>query len=169
MTPEGGSPVERADPLAVLRRWEAQQGRRLVDPSLAAWDDLDSEAVLRARSAWGPAVPSGTRYWSRRRYLSFGPDGAPERLIEVQLLSAHQPSLRARHSDLLVAGSLGECFWVYALTSTSGGDVHLRTLQDPAGSAWDPAAPGGAASDHDPLWVLPLSRVSARPVLLRAA
>jgi hypothetical protein len=164
-----GSLVERADPLAVLRRWEARQGRRLVDPSLAAWDDLDSEAVLLARSAWGPAVPSGTRYWSRRRYLSFGEDGAPERLIEVQLLSAHQPSLRARHSDLLVAGSLGERFWVYALTSTSSGDVHLRTLQDPAGSAWDPVSPAGAAGDHDPLWVLPLSRLSSPAVLVSAA
>ncbi|MBC3761287.1 hypothetical protein ACUN7V_20150 [Quadrisphaera oryzae] len=168
MARERGSLVERADPVAVVRRWEAEQGRRLVDPQLAAWEDLDSEAVLRARAAWGDAVPGGTRFWSRRRYLSFDAAGAPERLIEVQLLSAHQPSVRARHSDLLVAGSLGERYWVYALTATPAGDVYLRTLQDPAGCAWDPASPSGAAGDHDPLWVLPLSRVGGPAVLLLA-
>lgn len=169
MAPGRGSRVERADPVAVVRRWEAQQGRRLVDPALAAWDDLDSEAVVIARAAWGAPVPGGTRFWSRRRYLSFDADGAPERLIEVQLLSAHQPSVRARHSDLLVAGSLGERYWVYALTATPGGDVYLRALQDPASRAWDPVQAAGAAGDHDPLWVLPLSRVSTPPVLVSAA
>ncbi|TXR51670.1 hypothetical protein [Quadrisphaera setariae] len=164
-----GSLVERADPVAVVRRWEAQQGRRLVDATLAAWEDMDSEAVVMARAAWDAPVPGGTRFWSRRRYLSFDADGSPERLIEVQLLSQHQPSVRARHSDLLVAGSLGQRYWIYALTGTSGGDVYLRTLQDPASSAWDPASAAGAAGDHDPLWVLPLSRVSSPPVLVSAA
>lgn len=161
-----GSPVERADPVAVVRRWEARQGRRLVDATLAAWDDLDSEAVVMARIAWSAPVPGGTAFWGRRRYLSFDGDGAPDRLIEVQLLSAHQPSVRARHSDLLVAGSLGQRYWIYALTATSTGEVYLRTVQDPAGSAWDPASPLAASGDHDPLWVLPLSRVASRPVLV---
>ncbi|MGQ7295898.1 hypothetical protein [Quadrisphaera sp. KR29] len=164
-----GSPVERADPVAVVRRWEAGHGRRLVDATLAAWDDLDSEAVVMARAAWGAPVPGGTRFWSRRRYLSFGADGVPDRLIEVQLLAQHQPAVRARHSDLLVAGSLGARYWIYALTGTAGGEVLLRTLQDPAASAWDPAGAPGGAVDHDPLWVLPLSRVAVRPVLVGAA
>lgn len=161
--------MEGADPVALVRRWEAAQGRHLVDPGLAAWEDLDSEAVLVARTAWRAPVPGGTRFWSRRRYLSFDADGAPDRLIEVQLLSAHQPWVRARHSDLLVAGSLGERYWVYALTATPSGEVHLRAVQDPASSAWDPASARGAADDHDPLWVLPLGRVAARPVLVAAA
>lgn len=164
-----GSLVEGADPVALVRRWEAGQGRHLVDPALAAWEDLDSEAVLMARVAWRSPVPGGTRFWSRRRYLTFDADGAPDRLIEVQLLSAHQPWVRARHSDLLVAGSLGERYWIYALTAAPGGEVHLRALQDPASSAWDPASARGAVGDHDPLWVLPLSRVAARPVLVTAA
>ncbi|WP_109775936.1 hypothetical protein [Quadrisphaera granulorum] len=164
-----GARVERADPVAVVRRWEEEQGRRLVDATLASWDDLDSEAVILARTAWRAPVPGGTAFWARRRYLSFDAEGAPDRLIEVQLLSGPQPCVRARHSDLLVAGALGDRYWIYALTSGSSGDVHLRTLQDPASSAWDPVLPQSAAVDHDPLWVLPLSRVRNRPVRLTAA
>jgi len=87
----------------------------------------------------------------------------------VQLLSAHQPWVRARHSDLLVAGSLGERCWVCALTAAPSGEVHLRAVRDPASSAWDPAASPGAAGDRDPLRVLPLSRVAAPAVLVTAA
>lgn len=168
MATSAGSPVQPADPVAVLRRWEAQHGRTLVDPTLAAWEDLDSEAVLQARRHWRVPLPSGLRYWSRRRYLSVDAAGAPERLIEVQLLSGHQPAVRARQSDLLVAGPLGRRYWIYALSSVRSGEVLLRTVQDPASAAWVPASPAAASGDHDPLWLLPLDRVASAPVLLAA-
>ncbi|MEH3075662.1 MAG: hypothetical protein PGN11_03145 [Quadrisphaera sp.] len=154
--------------MAVLRRWEAQHRRTLIDPTLAAWEDLDSEVVVRARQHWGLPLPSGLRYWSRRRYLSVDAAGAPERLIEVQLLSGHQPAVRARHSDLLLAGPLGRRYWIYALSGAGSGEVLLRTVQDPASAAWVPASPSAASGDHDPLWLLPLQRVTSAPVRLAA-
>jgi hypothetical protein len=165
---EAGSLVSPADPLQLVREWEARHGRRLVDPSSAAWDDLDSEAVVLARSRWRVALPAGTGYWRRRRYLSFDHHGTPERLIEVQLLTSASDALRARHADLLVASLLGGLYWIYALTPASCRRVQLRTFQDPARSAWDVVTPR-RAGEQEPTWLLPPGRAEAATVLLAAA
>ncbi|MBF5083087.1 hypothetical protein [Quadrisphaera sp. INWT6] len=161
-----GALVKGVDPLAVVRRWEASQGRRLVDPSLAGWDDLDSEALVMARDSWGVSLPGGTQFWRRRRYLSFSASGAPQRLVEVQLACGDHPVVQARHRDLAVARALGNRYWIYVLDPAADGQAQLWTVQDPARCPWQLAK---AVDPHEGLWVLPLRQVSAASVLLAAA